>query len=61
MNYAIVQDRFNSWLKSDSTDFDYKGSDPEPTYMKDIIETEYGQMTISEYQQRCKDERCKNS
>ena len=38
MNYAIVQDRFNSWLKSDSTDFDYKGSDPEPTYMKDIID-----------------------
>lgn len=61
MSFRIIQDRFDAWIGSDGSDLNYKGSDPEPRYMNDIIETKYGRMSIREYQQRCKDERCTNN
>ncbi len=57
MRNRTIQERLDSIIGSDGSDLNYKGSDPEPRYLNDIIETKYGRMSIREFQQRCKDER----
>jgi hypothetical protein len=47
-------DRILNWIGPDGVDYDYTGSHPEPRYMNDEIETEYGRMTIREYLQTVK-------
>jgi len=42
----------HEWIGPDGCDRDYQGSDREPTYMNDIVETELGRMTLREYSAR---------
>ncbi len=57
MRNRTIQERLDSIIGSDGSDLNYEGSDPEPRYLNDIIDTKYGRMSIREFQQRCKDER----
>ena len=49
-----TNDRILEWIGPDGCDRDYKGSDPEPRYLNDIVETELGRMTLREYMQTIK-------
>ena len=44
-------DKILNWIGPDGCDYAYTGSHPEPRYMNEKVETEYGFITLKEYQE----------
>ena len=54
-------DRILNWIGPDGCDYGYTGSDKDPRYFNDEIETELGRMTIREYLETVKRKYAKDS